>query len=132
MMYELPMRDFRDLAVWQKSRSVVVSVYHLTDLYPRSERFGLVQQTRRAAVSIGANIAEGFGRYGHREFARFLAIALGSESELESHLEMAAALEYVDDVPLKELISECGELRGMLIRFSRGLTNEREGKGQEG
>ena len=88
------MRDFRNLRVWQEAHHFTVSVYKLTREFPREELFGLTSQLRRAATSIGANIAEGAGRNSLKEFARFLDIAAGSASECEYLLILATDLGY--------------------------------------
>jgi four helix bundle protein len=80
------MRDFRKLKVWEKSHQLTLSVYEITGGFPDDERFGLTSQMRRACTSIPTNIAEGCGRDGHAELARFLQIAMGSASELEYQL----------------------------------------------
>jgi four helix bundle protein len=80
------MRDFRELKVWHKAHQLTLAVYSATKTFPRDELYGLTSQIRRAAVSIGANIAEGAGKNSPAEFGRFLQIALGSASELEYHL----------------------------------------------
>lgn len=80
------MRDFRELKVWDKAHALTLDVCRVTKLLPREELYGLTSQIRRAAVSIGANIAEGSGKNSRPDLARFLQIALGSASELEYHL----------------------------------------------
>jgi four helix bundle protein len=85
----LPMRDFRELQVWQKSHLLTVAVYGVTASFPIEELYGLTSQIHRAAVSISANIAEGGCRNGNADFARFLQIAAGSASELEYLLLLA-------------------------------------------
>ena len=90
------MRDFRDLEVWRKAHEVTLAVYQMTRIFPREEVYGLTAQMRRSAASVCANIAEGCGRRGGRELARFLQIAAGSASELEYHLLLAADLKLVD------------------------------------
>jgi four helix bundle protein len=79
-------QDFRELRVWQKAHQLTLTVYRMTSDFPRSEMYGLTSQIRRAASSIGANLAEGCGRTGDAEFARFRSIAMGSASELDYHL----------------------------------------------
>src|SRR3989338_7486480 len=88
-------RSFRDLRIWQNGKVLVVEIYKLTDKFPRSEDFGLTSQMRRAAVSIPANIAEGFNRDQPKEFKRYLHIALGSSAELETFIEIAKELKYI-------------------------------------
>ena len=89
------MESYRDLLVWQKSIELVTLLYRLTDKFPKTETFGLTNQIRRAAVSVPANIAEGYRR-GHRlEYIQFLRIAFGSGAELETHLTVACNLGFV-------------------------------------
>jgi len=76
-------KDFKDLKVWSKAHSLTIDVYKTTRQFPREELFGITSQMRRAASSIGANIAEGACRRGDVDFARFLQIAVGSASALE-------------------------------------------------
>lgn len=88
------MKTFKDLIVWQKSFDLSYEIYQLTKQFPRDEMFAIVSQIRRAAVSIPANIAEGFGRKTDKEFERFIRIAYGSATELETHLLLSQKLEY--------------------------------------
>lgn len=88
-------RKFKDLRVWQLGMQLTIHIYGLPNNFPQDERYGLVSQMRRCAVSIVSNIAEGFNRYHNKEYQQFLYIALGSCAELESQLEIAHALEYV-------------------------------------
>jgi four helix bundle protein len=83
------MADFRQLKVWQKAHDVTLAVYGVTKEFPRSEIYGLTSQMRRCAISIGSNLAEGRGRDGDPEFARFIGIAYGSACELEYELLVA-------------------------------------------
>jgi len=83
------MAGYRDLIAWQKSMDLVVSVYQVNSLFPKTEIYGLVSQIRRAAVSIPSNIAEGRGRESNGDYARFLSIAYGSLCEVETHLLLA-------------------------------------------
>ncbi len=80
------MRDFRNLTVWRKAHAFVLAVYRATRRFPDEERYGLTSQARRSAVSVSANLAEGWGRFGDRERARFVSIASGSLSECRCHL----------------------------------------------
>ena len=79
-------KDFHELKVWQKAHQLTLAVYQTTAGFPREELYGLTSQLRRASSSVGANLAEGCGRNGDAEFARFCSIAMGSASELEYHL----------------------------------------------
>jgi four helix bundle protein len=115
------MKDFRKLTVWHKAHASAIAVYQATRAYPRDELYGLTSQTRRAAVSIAANIAEGCGRSTDADLARFLDIASGSANELEYHLLLAADLEFV---PLKEherLSAGVREVKRMLTSLTKRL-----------
>jgi len=90
------MLPYERLAAWRRSHELVLSVYQLTTSWPKSEMYGLVAQTRRAAFSIAANIVEGSAKRGSREFRRFLDISLGSVSELAYCLHLARDLNYLD------------------------------------
>ena len=89
------MRNHEELEVWQRAHALTIKLYRMTESFPRSELFGLTSQTRRAAGSIGANLAEGCGRWGEAELARFLQIAMGSASELQNHLRLAKDLGFL-------------------------------------
>jgi four helix bundle protein len=107
------MKTFRDLIVWQKAIDVVIKVYGLTAGFPKSETYGLMGQARRAAVSIPANIAEGYGRKSTQDYIRFLQIARGSLYELQTHFEIATRLAYVPD-PTASIESDLREIERML------------------
>ena len=87
----------RNLLAWQEAMKLVAAVYQVTTSFPRSELYGLTAQTRRAAVSIPSNIAEGAGRNSTREYVQFLGIATGSLSELETQLELGMMLKFLPD-----------------------------------
>ena len=89
------MKDFRDLQVWQKAHQLTLTVYRLTASFPQTERYGLTTQLRRSSASVAANLAEGCGRNGDAELARFCSIAMGSASELEYHLLLASDLKLL-------------------------------------
>ena len=89
------MRNFRALNVWKDGRILVKEVYTLTKFLPDSERFGLIPQVQRSAISIPANIAEGCGKDSEKDFVRFLQISLGSAYELETHLILCEDLEFL-------------------------------------
>ena len=89
------MAGYRDLRAWQQSVALAKTIYDLTSTWPANEQFGLTSQTKRAVVSISANIAEGQGRGGVREFRRHVAIANGSLCELETHVHLACILEFI-------------------------------------
>ena len=91
------MKDFKDLRVWSKAHSLTIDVYKATRPFPKEELFGITSQMRRAASSIGANIAEGTGRKSDGELTRFLHIARGSAAELEYHLLLAHDLDLLSE-----------------------------------
>ncbi|MFD2552336.1 four helix bundle protein [Bizionia sediminis] len=93
----MTVKSHKDLNVWRESMNLVEDIYAISKYFPKEEQFGLTSQMRRSAVSIPSNIAEGAGRKGEREFARFLYIALGSLSESETQLEIAVRLKFVPE-----------------------------------
>lgn len=108
------MQDFRELRVWQRSHQLTIAIYRATASFPKEEMFGLTRQIRRAAASIGANIAEGCGRDSGADFARFLQIAAGSASEVDNHLLLAKDLGFLTNPQLEPLASELAQIRPML------------------
>jgi four helix bundle protein len=113
----MTIQSFRDLVAWQRAIDLAESIYHATYDWPADERFGLTSQIRRAAVSVMANIAEGQGRTGPREFLHHLSIADGSLSEVEAHLIFAHRLQFIDEATLDRLLQHLEQTRGPL----RGL-----------
>jgi len=106
----MAIHSFRDLIAWQKGMNLVRAVYQVSQRLPGDERFGLVSQMRRAAISVPANIAEGHGRSSTADFLRFLDMAIGSCSELETQLLACEMLGYVktqEIVPAIDLAQEC-------------------------
>jgi four helix bundle protein len=89
-------QSLHNLLVWQRSIQLTVAIYRITQSFPREETYGLTNQTRRSAVSIPSNIAEGQGRLNTGEFRQFLGMARGSNCELQTQLEIARALGYGD------------------------------------
>ena len=118
------MRDFKSLKVWQKGHELSLSVYKITPLFPREEIYGLASQIRRAVLSIPANIAEGCGCNGNREFARFLEIALRSASETEYYLLLSRDLKYLSPRTHEELNNQVTEVKRMLTRLIQKLTTD--------
>jgi len=107
-------RSHRDLLVWQRAMDVAVTTYELTRRYPRDELFGLTSQSRRAAASVAANIAEGYGRATRQAYLNFLRIARGSLKELETHLILAERVGLASPEPTKALLDQTDELGRML------------------
>lgn len=124
------MGDYQELDVWRLARTLAGSVYHLAAQFPADERFGLTSQIRRAAVSIMSNIAEGCGRNRDTELARFTWIALGSATELESPLILAADLGMAATENLTPLRNEVAILRMKLPRLARKLETNRKAAGR--
>lgn len=118
------MRDFRDLQVWQKAHRLTLEVYRVTRSFPAEERYGLTVQLRRSAASVPTNLAEGCGRDGERELARFISIAAGSASETEYHLLLARDLEYLPPSDHERLSGLVTEIKKMLGALHRKLTAE--------
>ncbi len=108
--------SFRDLVVWQKAHEFVLAVYRLTESFPDREKFGLVHQMRRAAVSIPANIAEGFGKRSPAEKARFLNIAEGSLEECRYYLILTQDLGYGKTDDLMAALTETSRLLSAYAR----------------
>ena len=119
------MKDFRELKVWEKGHSLTMAVYGVTAGFPKEELYGLTSQIRRSCVSIPANIAEGCGRSGDAELARFLQIAMGSASELEYHFLLARDLGYLNPAKYEPLSKEATEVKKMLTVFIQTLKANR-------
>lgn len=101
------MQWFTELRIWQRSHARALDVYRITATFPETERFGIISQVRRAAVSIASNIAEGAKRQSRREYVRFLNVAEGSLAETESLLRLSHDLGVADDAVVGELVSVC-------------------------
>ena len=119
------MKDFRELKVWEKAHRLALSAYRLTRDFPTQEQYGLTSQLRRAAVSIPTNIAEGCGRNGDPEFARFLDIAFGSASELEYLIQLCRELELSRPEPSNQLHTDVVEVKRMLCSLLQKLRADR-------
>jgi len=115
------MQDFRKLSVWEKAHRLTLEIYLATVNFPQEEVYGLTSQIRRASASIPANIAEGCGREGRTELARFLQIAQGSASELQYHLLLACDLKLLDGQSYEELNNQLTEVRRMLTTFTKRI-----------
>jgi four helix bundle protein len=122
----LCVRNFKDLKVWERSHRLVLDVYDATGSFPSEETFGLTAQLRRCCASIPANIAEGCGRSGEAELARFMLISMGSTSELEYHLLLARDLGYLSAKHYQELLQEVSEVKRMLSTFITKLRHTKK------
>lgn len=119
-------RDYKDLMVWQKGMELARQVYRITERFPDEEKFGLVSQLRRAAVSISSNIAEGQARHTTREFVQFVSHAEGSVAEVETQLMLAADLGYYARGRAEDTFGLVSDLRNMLNALRRTLMRARE------
>ena len=117
-------QSYRDLKVWQKGMDLAADCYEQVKVLPAAERFGLVSQIQRAAVSVPANIAEGYGRENRGEFIQFLRIAQGSLKELETHLLLAERVYPRITTAQTALLSRTEELGKMLRALIRTLQNK--------
>jgi four helix bundle protein len=109
-MERRPAQRFEDLVVWQKAHQFVLRVYRFSGCFPKAELYGLTSQVRRAAVSVPANVAEGFSKRGPNDKVRFLNIAQGSLQEARYYLILARDLGYGDPRELLPLAEEAGKL----------------------
>jgi len=119
------MKDFRQLSVWQKSHELTLAIYELTRSFPREEMYGLTAQIRRACSSIPANLAEGCGKDGDAELARYCGIARGSASELEYHLLLARDLQLLKADDYGQITARVVELKRMLTGLIQKLNADR-------
>ena len=113
------LRSYRDLLVWQKAVELALSVYRLSEGFPKHEIYGLVSQLRRASVSVPSNIAEGYGRGSRREYLQFLSIAQGSLKELETQTIIGQRLGYATLAQAERVLAASevvGKMLGSLIR----------------
>jgi four helix bundle protein len=118
--------NHRELDVWHRSLGVAEKTYAITASFPKGERFGLVSQMRRAAISIPSNIAEGLSRRTNRDVRHFLSIARGSASELETQLILAQRFNLVRSSTTESLVAEIDEVRAMLVGLARNLAQHSE------
>ena len=115
------MKTFRDLLIWQKAMEMVLAIYNETRCFPNDEKYGLVTQMRRSAVSIPSNMAEGYGRNSKGDFKRFLQISMGALFEVQTQLEIAMQLGYLGDKKYKNLYEGSREIERMLSSFIKSL-----------
>ena len=113
------MGNFKDLSVWKKSIELVTEIYEFTSKFPSEEKFGLISQIRRAAVSIPSNIAEGNSRRSSADYIQFLKIARGSAAELETQIIISKNLKFVDDITCDIFCEKITEI----IKMINGLIN---------
>lgn len=117
-MLKLP---YKKLKIWQNGMDLVTEIYHLTQNFPSEERFGLISQMRRSAISVPSNIAEGSQRTSNKEFAHFILIAKGSLAELETQAFLSERLNYLSKNAVEEVVIKIDELSAMLFSFHTSL-----------
>ncbi|HEX2524373.1 MAG TPA: four helix bundle protein [Terriglobia bacterium] len=117
-----PIRDYKDLHVWQKGTQLAKEIYLLTGKFPSEEKFGLVSQMRRAAVSIPSNIAEGQARNTTGEFVQFISHAEGSAAEVDTQLRLSIELGYYSTNDLEAVFRLLTDVQKMLKRLRYSLT----------
>lgn len=115
------MQDFRKLTIWELSKELTLEVYRITSKFPNEEKFGMTSQIRRAASSVGANIAEGAGRGTNKDFANFINISIGSLAELENYIELAKDLNYIDNEQYLIILEKIDNTRRRCINFNKKL-----------
>ena len=118
-MLNLP---FNKLQIWGKGMNLVNLVYEMSKSFPKEERYGLISQIRRSAVSVPSNIAEGSQRKSNKEFANFILISKGSLAELQTQLIISLKQQYIKESDLKLVMDEIIELDKMLFAFHKKLT----------
>jgi four helix bundle protein len=119
-------KSFKDLKIWQRSMDLCENIYNLLESFPSPEKYGLVSQISRTAVSIPSNIAEGHERSGSKDFLRFLSIALGSLAELETQLLIAKRLKFLKEEN-ESLFNEIYEIGKMINALNNKLKNNNNG-----
>lgn len=115
------MSHFRKILVWQKSMFLVTKIYKAARTFPKEEMFGLTSQIRRSSVSIPSNIAEGSGRESSKDFLRFLYISLGSIFEMQTQLEIAKNIIYINEEEFNLLYEDSREIERMLASLIRKI-----------
>lgn len=120
-LFNLQSMEYKQLAVWKRSRNLVNMLYTITGDFPKEERYGITAQTRRAAVSVVANIAEGCGRRIMKETLRYLFIARGSLYEVETHIYIALDQKFIDTRTFDKIDTELVRCKQLLSGFIRYL-----------
>ncbi len=115
------MHNFKELKIWQRSMDFAVEIYKVVLTFPSEEKFGLISQLKRCAISIPSNISEGSGRSSNPQFKYFLEISMGSCNEAITQLELAGRLKFIDDVKRIRLVDEALQIYKMILGFYNGL-----------
>ena len=114
-------KSYQDLRVWKEAMRLTVEVYKLTEMFPTHERYGLVSQLRRSAVSVPSNIAEGHARLSTRDYLRHISIAFGSLAELETQLHLSRELGLANDQTIGEILNCAASLGRQIRSLSKSL-----------
>lgn len=122
MVDSIKIDSFEDLIVWQESQNLAVSIYRATKLFPSDELFSITNQLRRAASSISANIAEGFGRSTNKDKVHFYVIAYGSLLEVKNFLYLSNKLDYLNKSSLDKLLEQCISCQKLINASKRSLS----------
>jgi four helix bundle protein len=122
----MSLSSYRKLDVWQRAMDLVVECYNASKKFPREERYGLTSQLQRAAVSVPANISEGQGREHRKEFLHHLSIAHGSLAELETHLQIAERLNYLNSEEVQGLLTRSEEIGRMINGLRKSLRQDKQ------
>jgi four helix bundle protein len=117
------MHRYKDLTVWHKAMELVVDLYRITEKFPLKERYGLITQMNRCAISIPSTIAEGAGRNTNKDFDHFLAISLGSSFELHSQLVLSNRLGYVELEVVEKMEVELTHIQNMIVKLKKSLNS---------
>jgi len=125
------MRNYRELQVWSKAHALTLDLYRVSRSFPREEIYGVTRQIRRAAASIGANLAEGCGRRTSSELARFVKIAMGYASELDYHLLLSRDLGFMSSDDFNSSAARLTEVRKMLTSFLSSVEEQIELRSKE-
>jgi four helix bundle protein len=119
-------RSYRDLQVWKKAMDLVVICYRMSRKFPRTEIYGLTSQLQRAAVSIPSNIAEGHQRQHSKEFLQHLSIGYASLAELETDIEIARRLDYIDEDQGNNVLGQTAEIGRMINGLRKSITSRNQ------
>jgi four helix bundle protein len=118
------LHSYRELKVWQRSIELVVEIYRLTSLLPKTELYGLTSQMRRCVVSVSSNIAEGYARKHRAEYVQFLRISFGSGAEIETQLEIVRVLKFANEKELERSLCLLDEVMRMLNKMIENLVEK--------
>jgi len=121
-------KQFFDLVAWQKGHMLVLEIYKATNKFPEEEIYGLTSQIKRAAISVTANIAEGFGRYHYKDKEKFYYQARGSLTEVVNFILLARDLEFIMGAHAEELLTAANEVEKVLNGLIRSIEKQREKK----